>query len=156
MKKSLILSALFFVSGPIVFAQQYVQKMQEPNANFYDIKQSFDAYWSTHDRNEKGKGYKAFMRWADFVDPLDAIGARFANRGPRLRKDGREVSEVDRKHLKVMGLDLDSDRRTLRSRYAELLRRYHPDHNGGDRSHDKALQAVIEAYTALKARPAFA
>lgn len=95
-------------------------------------------------------------RWADFVDPLDAIGARFANRGPRQRKDGRELSEGDRKHLKVLGLELDADRRGLRNRYAELLRRYHPDHNGGDRSHEKALQAVIEAYTALKGRPAFA
>ena len=41
-------------------------------------------------------------------------------------------------------------------RYADLLRRYHPDHNGGDRGHEKALQAVIEAYTQLKSRPAFA
>jgi curved DNA-binding protein CbpA len=43
----------------------------------------------------------------------------------------------------------------LRIRYAELLRRYHPDHNGGDRAHEKALQAVIRAYTELKSRPAF-
>jgi hypothetical protein len=95
-------------------------------------------------------------RWADFVDPLDAIGARFANRGPRMRADGREVSEGDRRHLRVLGLDLDVDRRGLRTRYAELVRLYHPDRNGGDRSHEKALQAVIEAYTALKGRPIFA
>ncbi len=95
-------------------------------------------------------------RWADFTDPLDAIGARFADRGPRQRKDGRTISEGDRKHLRVLGLDLDVDRRALRERYAELVRRYHPDRNGGDRSHEKALQAVIEAYTALKGRPIFA
>ena len=95
-------------------------------------------------------------RWADFTDPLDAIGARFADRGPRQRQDGRTISEGDRKHLRVLGLDLDVDRRALRERYAELVRRYHPDRNGGDRSHEKALQAVIEAYTALKGRPIFA
>ena len=95
-------------------------------------------------------------RWADFVDPLDAIGARFRPSRPQQRKDGRELSESDRRHLRVLDLGLDSDRRALRTRYAELLRRYHPDHNGGDRSHEKALQAVIEAYTALKSRPAFA
>ena len=93
-------------------------------------------------------------RWADFADPLDAIGARF--RPDRARKDGRELSEADRRNLKVLGLDLDTDRRGLRLRYAALVRRYHPDHNGGDRSHEKALQAVIEAYTALKGRPVFA
>jgi DnaJ domain len=93
-------------------------------------------------------------RWSDFTDPLDAIGARF--RPGRARKDGREPSEADRKHLRVLGLDLDVDRRALRMRYAELVRRYHPDRNGGDRGHEKALQAVIEAYTALKGRPIFA
>ena len=54
------------------------------------------------------------------------------------------------------GSSIDADRRALRQRYLDLVRRYHPDKNGGDRSHEKALQAVIEAYTALKGRPAFA
>ena len=95
-------------------------------------------------------------RWADFVDPLDAIGARFRPRRQELRKDGRELSESDRKALRVLGLEIDVDRRQLRQRYLDLVRAYHPDRNGGDRSHEKALQAVIEAYTALKGRPAFA
>lgn len=95
-------------------------------------------------------------RWADFTDPLDAIGARYARAETRERKDGRELSESDRKALRVLELDKDADRRALRTRYAELVRRYHPDRNGGDRSHEKALQDVISAYTQLKGRPAFA
>lgn len=95
-------------------------------------------------------------RWADFVDPLDAIGARFRPHRPQQRADGRPLSDDDRKALRVLGLDLDADRRALRQRYLDLVRRYHPDKNGGDRSHEKALQAVIEAYTALKGRPVFA
>jgi DnaJ-like protein len=96
-------------------------------------------------------------RWADFHDPLDAIGARF-RRAPETapRSDGRELSGEDRQSLRLLGLGADADRRQLRQRYAELLRRYHPDHNGGDRGHEKALQAVISAYTQLKSRPAFA
>jgi hypothetical protein len=100
-------------------------------------------------------------KWADFTDPLDAIGARFARTpgeqpGGDPRKDGRELSEADRKWLRVLGLGTDVDRRALRQRYLDLVRRYHPDKNGGDRSHEKALQAVIEAYTQLKSRPVFA
>ena len=97
-------------------------------------------------------------RWADFIDPLDAIGARFRARQEqaRERQDGRPISPGDRKHLRTLGLDLDADRKALRTRYAELVRLYHPDRNGGDRSHEKALQQVIEAYTALKGRPVFA
>ena len=96
-------------------------------------------------------------RWADFIDPLDAIGARFQRADQQQpRRDGRELSQQDRKSLGILGLGTDADRRALRRRYADLLRRYHPDHNGGDRGHEKALQAVIEAYTQLKSRPAFA
>jgi len=95
-------------------------------------------------------------RWADFVDPLDAIGAKYARSIDAARKDGRLLSEGDRRALTLLGLEPDADRRALRTRYAELVRRYHPDRNGGDRSHEKALQDVISAYTQLKGRPAFA
>ena len=93
------------------------------------------------------------------VNVLSAsLYARFRSRQEqaRERKDGRPLSPGDRKHLALLNLDIDVDRRALRLRYTELVRRYHPDHNGGDRSHEKALGAVIEAYTALKSRPAFA
>jgi len=96
-------------------------------------------------------------RWADFADPLDAIGARF--RGGRAavaeRKDGKPLSGEDRKALGVMALEIDADRKALRTRYAELLRRYHPDRNGGDRSHERQLQGVVEAYQLLRKSPAF-
>ncbi|MEH3108279.1 MAG: J domain-containing protein [Sphingomonas fennica] len=94
-------------------------------------------------------------RWADFTDPLDAIGQRFG-RAAAGRKDGRPLRDGDAKALKVLGLDIDADRRQLRQRYADLVRRYHPDRNGGDRSHEAALRAVIDAYTRLKGAPAFA
>jgi hypothetical protein len=111
--------------------------------------------WERESRAFASGGGSPPPRWADFADPLDAIGARFRRR-PAERSDGRELSEADRRSLRVLGLGIDVDRRALRERYAELVRRYHPDRNGGDRSHEKALQAVIEAYTQLKSRPAFA
>lgn len=94
-------------------------------------------------------------RWADFTDPLDAIGARFA-RTAAPRADGKPLSERDRRALRTLGLGADADRRALRRRYADLLHRYHPDRNGGDRTHEKALQDVISAYTLLRSAPAFA
>jgi hypothetical protein len=114
--------------------------------------------WDRETRAFATGGADAPPRWADFADPLDAIGARFRRPGPAEtpRRDGRELSAEDRKSLNVLGLGADADRRGLRRRYAELLRRYHPDHNGGDRGHEKALRAVIDAYTQLKSRPAFA
>jgi hypothetical protein len=96
-------------------------------------------------------------RWADFSDPLDAIGARFKERKTQetMREDGKPLSTADRSALRTLDLALDASRRDLRTRYTELLRRFHPDHNGGDRTHEKALQDVIAAYTHLRKAPAF-
>jgi hypothetical protein len=94
-------------------------------------------------------------RWSDFHDPLDAISARFRSGVERARTDGRPLTPEDRRALKQMGLDERAVRKTLRARYTELLHRYHPDRNGGDRHHEKKLQAVVEAYQLLRASPAF-
>lgn len=95
-------------------------------------------------------------RWADFSDPLDAIQARFRDRMPQERKDGKPLSGRDREAMRVLELEVDADRGMLRRRYSDLVRRYHPDRNGGDRSFEQRLQQVIEAYQQLKGSPAFA
>ena len=96
-------------------------------------------------------------RWADFHDPLDAISGRFHTK-PREeeRKDGKPLSGEARRALKELDLPLDADRRALRTRYAERLRRYHPDRNGGDRTHEAALGRTIAAYDVLRKSTAFA
>lgn len=113
------------------------------------------AGWERETRAFAAAGAAAGPRWSDFVDPLDAINARFAE-ARQTRPDGRPLADADRRALKVLGLAADADRKAIRKRYTELVRRYHPDRNGGDRSHEKALQDVISAYTHLKSAPAFA
>lgn len=95
-------------------------------------------------------------RWSDFSDPLEAISARFRESVPQERSDGKPLSGENRKDLQLLGLEFNATRKDLRQRYANLVRRYHPDRNGGDRSHEKRLGEVIEAYTRLKRAPAFA
>ncbi|MEO6716507.1 MAG: J domain-containing protein [Novosphingobium sp.] len=102
-------------------------------------------------------GIDAMPRWADFTDPLEAISARARARvrTTGLRKDGRAVTTDERRALDVLGLPIDADRRALRTRYSELVRRYHPDRNGGDRSFEARLQGVVEAYQLLRMAAAF-
>ncbi|WP_233503306.1 J domain-containing protein [Sphingomonas psychrotolerans] len=97
-------------------------------------------------------------RWADFADPLDAINARFRDRmkDRAERKDGKPLSGKDRDAMHALALEIDADRMALRKRYSELVRRYHPDRNGGDRGFEGKLQEVIAAYQHLKSAPAFA
>jgi hypothetical protein len=91
--------------------------------------------------------------WCDFADPLDAIAARFRH----IREGGSaRFSKPERRALSVLGLGEDCDRHALRSRYSKLVRRYHPDKNGGDRSHETRLGEVIDAYQLLRKSSAFA
>ena len=94
-------------------------------------------------------------RWADFDDPLDAISARAsgiksrAQREATMAMDGR-FSKDEAAALETMGLGSDTDKRRLRRRYSELVRRYHPDRNGGDRSYEARLNRVVDAYQLLR------
>ncbi len=94
-------------------------------------------------------------RWNDFTDPLDAIGAKYKGGIGSMRTETKPRNRADEKALKIMGLDKNVSRSEIRKQYGALLRRYHPDRNGGDRSHEKALQDVISAYTHLKASDNF-
>jgi len=94
-------------------------------------------------------------RWADFDDPLDAISARAggirsrAEREARMERGGR-FSKDEAEALETMGLGSGTDRQRLRRRYTELVRRYHPDRNGGDRRHEARLNRVVDAYQLLR------
>lgn len=114
------------------------------------------AGWASETRAFRATaGIDETPRWADFADPLDAISAR-----ARLRRQaapaGRRFSRDEARALEVLGLGGEADRRELRARYSALVRRYHPDHNGGDRSHEARLRAVVEAYDLLRKAAAFA
>lgn len=99
-------------------------------------------------------------RWADFSDPLEAISGRarahVRERRKHMRAEAGRFSAMEERALGTLGLAQDTDRKGLRRRYTELVRRFHPDHNGGDRSHEGRLQEVVDAYQTLRKAPAFA
>lgn len=120
--------------------------------------------WRNGSRIYSGMAGHDGPRWADFDDPLEAISAR-ANgiKGERERQwraeaeaRQRGLNAQDRRALDELGLGYDADRRALRRRYSELVRRYHPDRNGGDRSHETRLQRVVDAYQHLRKARRFA
>ncbi|MFN6935252.1 MAG: J domain-containing protein [Tsuneonella sp.] len=97
-------------------------------------------------------------RWADFDDPLEAIGARASDirRRAQGRAQATRFTREEQDALTAMDLSPDVDRAELRRRYSDLVRRYHPDRNGGDRSHEARLMRVVEAYQLLRKSAAIA
>jgi DnaJ-domain-containing protein 1 len=94
-----------------------------------------------------------------FEDSAGLMRLRFGERWAKANGHGAtapSMSAADVAALMVMGLGAEATRSAVRARYAELVRRYHPDRNGGDRAHEARLQAVIDAYTQLRRSPAFA
>jgi hypothetical protein len=109
--------------------------------------------WERPSRRYRPVGEDPTPAWADFADPLDAIAARFrrSDRGPPQR-----FSPSERRALGVLGLGEDADLHSVRRRYSKLVRRFHPDRNGGDRSHEAMLAKVIDAWQTLRKAKAFA
>lgn len=73
----------------------------------------------------------------------------------RRAKSGHVLSDPDMAALTALGLGVEASPADIRRAYKALVRQYHPDANGGDRSHEAKLQAVVQAYTHLKSAPAF-
>lgn len=54
------------------------------------------------------------------------------------------------KSLAALDLDETADPEAIRLRYKELVKRLHPDANGGDRSSEGKLREIIQAYKHLR------
>lgn len=82
-----------------------------------------------------------------YHDPLGVFGAD----GATTTAPGRSLGKIESRALADMDLDVSATKDEIRAKYTELLKRLHPDSNGGDRSMEDKLQRVIRAYKALKA-----
>ena len=88
-----------------------------------------------------------FARGESFGDPFGVFGGRrpAAEAAPE-----RHLGKMERQALADLDLDDSADRAAIRARYKDLLKRTHPDANGGDRSTEGRLQRVIKAYKVLQ------
>jgi len=77
---------------------------------------------------------------------LGAGRTGFRRRSPELRT----VRNAERRALDVLGLEAEASAQEVKSRFKELVKRHHPDANGGDRSSEDRLREIIQAYKYLK------
>ena len=116
----------------------------------------------------------ARFRQADAVGhrPTWKLGARAAAGAPHLdetvyaearaaRRRGARQNEAAAaaprynalaiKALLTLELDGGATQTVIKARYKELVKRHHPDANGGDRSSEDKLREIIQAYNYLRA-----
>jgi hypothetical protein len=88
-------------------------------------------------------------------DPVDDPLGLFGDRVGGHARPGRDeikprLSPAALKALDKLGLDEGVDKATVKARYKLLVKRFHPDANGGDRAFEARLQEIIRAYHTLK------
>jgi len=79
-------------------------------------------------------------------DPFNVFSADRDAGQPRERK----LKSIEAKAMETLGLTAKATGEEIKSRYKELVKRHHPDANGGDRGSEDRLRAVLQAYRVLK------
>ncbi|RZK82845.1 MAG: molecular chaperone DnaJ, partial [Methylobacterium sp.] len=90
-----------------------------------------------------------------YVDPLGVLRAEGVG-GARGRQAPAEparpkLSATVRRALDVLGLEEGADTAAIKAQYKSLVKRFHPDANGGDRSFEERLRDIIRAHDVLRA-----
>lgn len=88
-----------------------------------------------------------------FNDPLH-IFARYARsqaRNPAPER-AKKLHELDRRALETLGVTGAFKSPDIKKAYKTLVKLHHPDANGGDKSSEDRLRAIIAAYAHLKGK----
>jgi len=78
------------------------------------------------------------------------IGGPWRPESERPAPERRTVRNAERKAFEALGLETDASRTDIKARFKALVKRHHPDANGGDRSYEDRLREIIQAYNYLK------
>ena len=94
-------------------------------------------------------GFRA-AEW-EAADPFSMLGETGAQPGhARPASEGRKFFNAQRRAFDVLGLEADAKRTDIKARFKILVKRHHPDANGGDRGSEDTLREIIQAYNYLK------
>ena len=84
------------------------------------------------------------------ADPHDFLGAGRSAKGDADDAPRRVLKSLERKALEAMHLPETADKVAIKARFKELVKRHHPDANGGDTGSEEKLREIIRAYNYLK------
>lgn len=84
------------------------------------------------------------------TDPFGMFGNGSDEQSAPVVEKRRRLSRLQVLALEALDLDENADAATIRAKYAEQVKRWHPDSNGGDRAAEGRLQKVVHAYQTLK------
>lgn len=90
---------------------------------------------------------------AQVHDPFDVLRGGQSRNGQshaRSQRPSRPVRKADLTALHSLGLDETATPDQVKTRYKTLVKRLHPDANGGSRDNEDQLREIIQAYGRLR------
>jgi hypothetical protein len=84
------------------------------------------------------------------TDPFSLFGEGMRAEQKARAETARPVRNAERKALEALGLEAGATKAQVKTRFKQLVKRHHPDANGGDRSTEDRLVEVIQSYNYLK------
>ncbi|MPZ55470.1 MAG: DnaJ domain-containing protein [Rhizobiales bacterium] len=91
-----------------------------------------------------------FSNTSDPFDVFGELGGRARQDFEARHPEGRVLRNAERKALETLGLERNATAHEVKMRFKTLVKRHHPDANGGDRSTEDKLREIIQAYNYLK------
>ncbi len=86
----------------------------------------------------------------DRVKKFDPFGMFGAAQRPTARAPKRTIGNAARKAFDTLGLDVKATSSEIKAKYKILVKRHHPDVNGGTRDAEDRLVEIIQAYRYLR------
>lgn len=83
-------------------------------------------------------------------DPFGLFGAKAASAPNEQEEPARPLHRAERKCLRLLNLEDGATKAEIKTRFKDLVKRHHPDRNGGDRRSEDKLREVIQAYNYLR------
>lgn len=100
-----------------------------------------------------GKGGTQSLNPDGAHDPFNVFrefGTKARPKTEKVEAKARTVHNAERKALNELGLDPGADSVEIKARFKLLVKRHHPDANGGARDSEDKLREIIHAYNYLK------
>jgi len=84
-------------------------------------------------------------------DPFNVFAryARTQARSPAKERE-RTMLSTDKKAIEMLGLEGQPDSKAIKAAYKSMVKRHHPDANGGDKGSEERLRNIIVAFNHLK------
>jgi hypothetical protein len=83
-------------------------------------------------------------------DPHDLFAEQARQAREQPIEQRRTLKPIERKSLEALHLTETASKQEIKARFKELVKRHHPDSNGGDTRSEDTLREIIQAYNYLK------